>query len=675
MNERTGVVLAALLLGAATVPAIAHPVTAETSSLGATLTEFDVFPGEINSNPRALVAAGRNVFFSAQFAPDCEGSRELFSTVSGVPALVKDLNTSTSGNCRGANDEIAALGDQVVFEGRDHPFDRDGTGLEPYVSDGTEEGTILLADLARGTADSTPSELTTVLGGTHVVFSADSTFHGREAFITDGTPAGTRLVADLVPGTDDSQPRGFVATASGFMFVTGSDLWDERLWRSDGTAQGTELVADLTTGEGPTSLERDTFTALGDKIIFAASFPDSGEEPWVSDGTTAGTRMLGELAPGDDPSVPKQFTTVGDTVYFVASGSDAAGADTGGELWATDGTPAGTRLVRDIVPGPGDGAIMHLTALGDRLAFVVTTAELGRELWISDGTTEGTHVLADRVPGSGLSGPWILGAVDGGVLVRSYLLGQLWITDGQTVRVVYEGSLPVMAQASSVVTSDNEVWFIGDTAEAGIEPWRITLPEAGDRTAPTITMTSPVDGSSHLLNSSLTAGYACTDEAGGSGIATCAGPVADGTAVDTSSVGARTFEVTAIDNAGNRATATSGYRVVYGFSGFSAPIQEGTNLVKAGRKLAFRFSVFDANGAPVTGMTDVRATVRRFACASEEATDAIEEEVVGAPGLKNGRDGSYQYNFPTARSWAGTCRTLGLDLGDGAVHGVDFQFR
>lgn len=196
-----------------------------------------------------------------------------------------------------------------------------------------------------------------------------------------------------------------------------------------------------------------------------------------------------------------------------------------------------------------------------------------------------------------------------------------------------------------------------------------------DETAPTVTITSPADGSSHLLNSSLIADYGCMDEVDGSGVATCTGPIADGAAVDTSGVGAGTFNVTAADNAGNQASAASSYDVVYGFSGYAAPIQEGTNLVTAGRKLALRFSAFDANGAPVTDIASVRAIALRFACTAEDVTDAIEEEVFGTPGLKNKGDGSYQYNFPTSRAWAGTCRTLGIDLGDGVVRSVDFQFR
>ena len=60
----------------------------------------------------------------------------------------------------------------------------------------------------------------------------------------------------------------------------------------------------------------------------------------------------------------------------------------------------------------------------------------------------------------------------------------------------------------------------------------------------------------------VNADYGCADEAGGSGIATCKGTVADGEPVDTSSLGPDEFDVPATDNAGNTTTPTFPYRVI-----------------------------------------------------------------------------------------------------------------
>jgi hypothetical protein len=83
-----------------------------------------------------------------------------------------------------------------------------------------------------------------------------------------------------------------------------------------------------------------------------------------------------------------------------------------------------------------------------------------------------------------------------------------------------------------------------------------------DGDAPTIDLRTPPDGGEYTRAGEVLADYDCADEAGGSGLVSCSGPVADGAAVDTSALGTHTFAVTAVDAAGNRATETHSFRVV-----------------------------------------------------------------------------------------------------------------
>ena len=65
----------------------------------------------------------------------------------------------------------------------------------------------------------------------------------------------------------------------------------------------------------------------------------------------------------------------------------------GAELWTSDGTAAGTHLVRDIGPGAIDGPIPgSLTSIldGQLLLFAASDVASGMQLWISNGTTGGT---------------------------------------------------------------------------------------------------------------------------------------------------------------------------------------------------------------------------------------------------------------------------------------------
>jgi hypothetical protein len=82
-----------------------------------------------------------------------------------------------------------------------------------------------------------------------------------------------------------------------------------------------------------------------------------------------------------------------------------------------------------------------------------------------------------------------------------------------------------------------------------------------DTTKPTITLTTPAYGATYSLNQAVNANYSCEDEAGGSGLKSCQGTVANGSAIDTASTGTKTFTVTATDNAGNQNTTTRTYVV------------------------------------------------------------------------------------------------------------------
>ncbi len=85
-----------------------------------------------------------------------------------------------------------------------------------------------------------------------------------------------------------------------------------------------------------------TGVMLGSSMIFAADDGTNGKELWITDGTTAGTEMLKDINPIGS-SNPKEMAVLGSVVLF--SANDGA---TSSELWATDGTEAGTVLLKDI---------------------------------------------------------------------------------------------------------------------------------------------------------------------------------------------------------------------------------------------------------------------------------------------------------------------------------------
>jgi len=198
-----------------------------------------------------------------------------------------------------------------------------------------------------------------------------------------------------------------------------------------------------------------------------------------------------------------------------------------------------------------------------------------------------------------------------------------------------------------------------------------------DVTPPTITITAPPDGAVYTLGQVVLADYACADEAGGSGLASCVGDVPDGNAIDTASVGPKTFTVNAADNAGNPASATHNYSVVYNFSGFFPPVDNlpTLNAVKAGSAVPVKFSLSGSQGLDIFATAHPKSQM--IACSSTAPVDGIEETVTaGSSSLSyDATLDQYIYVWKTLKSWTGTCRQLVVKLNDGTYHRANFLLR
>ena len=131
----------------------------------------------------------------------------------------------------------------------------------------------------------------------------------------------------------------------------------------------------------------------GTLFFLANSDAANGFELWKSDGTPAGTEMVRDIeastfSPNEEA---KEFTAVGDRLFFTFKTAD------GRELWTSDGTFGGTEMVKNIDGGPGDSLrySTETVAFGGELYFLADDGVDGRELWRSDGTELGTTQVAD----------------------------------------------------------------------------------------------------------------------------------------------------------------------------------------------------------------------------------------------------------------------------------------
>jgi ELWxxDGT repeat protein len=394
-----------------------------------------------------VAALGNRLVFSARTD---QGAAASLWTSDGTAAGTREIGPDIPWP-RG----LVQIGDRLWLRGSTVPYSgTDGSGL--WSTDGTAAGTIRLApDIGFGSLPGGRPGLVLVGGNDGQV--------GHEPWVSDGTPGGTRLLLDidtqtepsLFPGAElpgSSDPAHFTSLGSSLLFAADDGLAEvgRELWTTDGTTAGTRLLADInrtveTDGitSWPGSSAPGPFVRFGDRFFFAADDGIYGRELWKTDGTAAGTVLGRDLRPGAAGSSPRDLATAGGRLYFLADGgaSDAlwsiaasgqvgrvrllgfgrrasglvaAGArvffvvdnaGTGPELWTSDGTRAGTRLVREIRPGKMGSYPQELTVVGNLLLFAADDGVHGLEPWVTDGTAAGTRLLADLAPGADASAP------------------------------------------------------------------------------------------------------------------------------------------------------------------------------------------------------------------------------------------------------------------------------
>ena len=400
--------------------------------------------------------------------------------------LVEDLRTDPDNlSFLLSNQEFTALGTTVFFLRDDRLH-----GIEIWKSDGTQAGTTLLIDLCPGACSSTPRSLTVSNGA--LFFIADDGARGLELWKSDGTAAGTVLVRDVYPGSGNpltqGAPGGLLDVNGVVYFAANDGVHGQELWKSDGTAAGTVLAKDV--NPGPESSHPRPWAADGDTLLFNADDGTHGREPWVSDGTEAGTVLAEDVNPGAASSSASSFP--------YGDGRDALAAPGGGflfraddgthgpELWITDGTPAGTSLLKDIHPAAGSDP-SNLAVLGAAVYFAASDGTNGTELWKTDGTEAGTVLLKDIQPGGTGSGPREIVASGSRIFFRAFdeTHGtELWLSDGTaTGTVLVKDIYPGVSSSLEFGGSDDLHGLTpfegGILLFAGLQLWRSDGTEAG----------------------------------------------------------------------------------------------------------------------------------------------------------------------------------------------------
>jgi ELWxxDGT repeat protein len=375
---------------------------------------------------------------------------------------------------------------------------------------------VLLKDINTATASSSPQNLATL--GTSLLFFADDGIVGRELWKLDGGVA-TRLTntlsANATPGplvrmndlmyfavdaagfrqiwrTDGTAANTFPITNNltsqasamsiGNPVVVGQSLFFEtydangvRLWKTAGTAAGQEQLVKTF----PTSSAFPAFIDFNGTLFFGANDGVHGSQLWKSDGTDAGTVMVKVIptAPnsGAAGSFPNYLTLMGGVLYLRASN----------ELWRTDGTEAGTLLVKQINTNlNGSSNVQSIVTTGSRLYFSAASSAGNNELWQSDGTELGTTLVKEIRPGTAGSSPASL-TVANDLLYFTANDGtngtEVWRSDGTA-----EGTF-MLADATPGAVGSNpgglraigQSLYFGASSTGGYELWKSDGTTAG----------------------------------------------------------------------------------------------------------------------------------------------------------------------------------------------------
>jgi ELWxxDGT repeat protein len=467
----------------------------------------DIVPGSTNSLPQYLTNVNGTVFFMAN---DGTHGRELWESNGSAAGtfLVQDINP---GAANGYALRLTNGNGTLFFEAND------GThGFELWASNGTAAGTFLVGDINPGSASSFPYYPANVNGA--LFFGADDGTHGNEPWIlpqpvprspavssspnpsgfgeavtftaslTNGLGPPPTGSVDFKEGNTDLTPGGVSLIAGQATFsisslgvgshtITALYSGDSNFPARQGDdSANPQLVttAKLLLDINPVSVNSNpsSFTQVNNLTFFAASDLTNGAELWASNGSAAGTFLVKDINPGSANSYPKYLTNLNGTLFFQADDGTH-----GTELWASNGTAAGTFLVDDINPGMSGSGPKYLTNVNGTLFFSANDGTHGIELWESNGTAAGTLLVEDIWPNAGNGYPRRLTNVNGTLFFTANDGAdgtELWESNGtvagtfmvQDINPGMSGSYPI-----DLANVNGTVFFNANDGTHGEELW------------------------------------------------------------------------------------------------------------------------------------------------------------------------------------------------------------
>jgi ELWxxDGT repeat protein len=380
----------------------------------------------------------------------------------GSAAGTHRLGNVNSGPTITVVDHLIPIGNKVYFGAYSPLF-----GFEPWVSDGTEAGTHMFANIGQdGPPSSSPAP---IFGSDTLLFFKANTGDPATGFIqtalwrSDGTSSGTFSLGNV----GDPPPSAVAPQPTVVFLNTDTSLNSQTLYASDGTPQGTRVATDIVQRFPNASVSVRRLFLFGDRL-YATLFDGSGHSPlWVT--TTA-------------PNAPAVSVGIQDVDSMI----DVAGRQfvktNGNGLWSTDGTVAGTYAI-----SPLAAPISGLAKANGAAFFLQRSNGENTKLWKTDGTYEGT-VVVKTLTSVDLQTQEIKGA--GG---RVYFTsgGSLWTSDGTDAGTISLMTLlPPTPGNDLLYPAGSSVFFI-QAGTNGYDVWSSDGTQAGTKRLTTVSNAYP----------------------------------------------------------------------------------------------------------------------------------------------------------------------------------------
>ncbi|HOY94446.1 MAG TPA: T9SS type A sorting domain-containing protein [Catalimonadaceae bacterium] len=345
------------------------------------------FPDNYNTNfpdvdnPTFEEMNGEIYFFAAKNNFDYEPHK--YSCATGAYTLLKDVNPGAA-----SSEPYTGVNEMMKFKTHVYFGALDGTGkTDLWRTDGTGAGTVKFKSFAF--TSSNPQTISFFAADENLMYFRASTDAGYGIWRTDGTDAGTFLI---------SQATNFNFYVSEKKYETllynGKFYFQQKLlpavtslpYATDGTLAGTVCLIPAGNPDYYYMTDPYDFEPFQGKVWFGLDGPTNGGL-FKSDGTLAGTQFMGSCGTGANPGKrPNILKAAGDYLYV-----RAMGAQSGYELFYTDGTLNGGGLVSDLWPGPNSGlqSGSEFFAVGDKLFFTgaPSAASSVKDLYVVTGTS------------------------------------------------------------------------------------------------------------------------------------------------------------------------------------------------------------------------------------------------------------------------------------------------